>query len=294
MKPRFFLVFCAAGLVPIALGYGARPAASLDAIFGIAVDTTNLTHIMRAVMGLYFGMIVLWLWGAFSTSMQRPALVACAAFMLGLAGGRILSRTPPVWARSSSRWSSNHAGHHRLAHRHGANADAGVVAALGDDLRLTRRSGAVSRGVRIEEVGFTANRTTISCPVEIPAKMPPAWLERKIGPPCPCGSRRRSPAGQRRRRDALADLHPLTALIDIIARPDRYRAWRRSARRGPRARPGTHLDHRADRVLALAHAVQIVGPAQAAAASGRKNGLRSISAQSQRSRSISMLAHLHQ
>ncbi|HBG98484.1 MAG TPA: DUF4345 domain-containing protein [Rhodobacteraceae bacterium] len=97
MKPRFFLVFCAAGLVPIALGYGARPAASLDAIFGIAVDTTNLTHIMRAVMGLYFGMIVLWLWGAFSTSMQRPALVACAAFMLGLAGGRILSFVVDGW-----------------------------------------------------------------------------------------------------------------------------------------------------------------------------------------------------
>ena len=28
----------------------------------------------------------------------------------------------------------DHAGHHRLAHRHGADADAGVVAALGDDL----------------------------------------------------------------------------------------------------------------------------------------------------------------
>jgi len=27
-----------------------------------------------------------------------------------------------------------HAGHHRLAHRDGANADAGIVAALGDDL----------------------------------------------------------------------------------------------------------------------------------------------------------------
>ena len=29
-----------------------------------------------------------------------------------------------------------HAGHHRLAHRHGADADAGIVAALGDDLGL--------------------------------------------------------------------------------------------------------------------------------------------------------------
>lgn len=38
------------------------------------------------------------------------------------------------------------------------------------------------RGVRIEEVGFTAKRTTTSCPVEIPPRMPPAWLEEYSGP----------------------------------------------------------------------------------------------------------------
>jgi hypothetical protein len=91
MKTRIFLIFCAVGLVPIALGYGAKPSVTLDALFGINVDTTNLTHIMRAVMGLYIGMVVLWLWGAFSKSMEGPALVACAVFMLGLAAGRILS-----------------------------------------------------------------------------------------------------------------------------------------------------------------------------------------------------------
>lgn len=88
---RAFLIFCAVGLVPIALGYGAKPSASLDALFGINVDTTNLTHIMRAVMGLYFGMVVIWIWGAFYKEMTAPALVSCAVFMLGLAAGRILS-----------------------------------------------------------------------------------------------------------------------------------------------------------------------------------------------------------
>ncbi len=91
MKTRVLLIFCAVGLIPIALGYGAKPAVSLGALFDIAVDNTNLTHIMRAVMGLYFGMVVIWLWGAFSRSMAGPALVACAVFMLGLAAGRILS-----------------------------------------------------------------------------------------------------------------------------------------------------------------------------------------------------------
>ena len=91
VKIRAFLIFCAVGLVPIALGYGAIPSVTLDALFGIVVDTTNLTHIMRAVMGLYFGMVAFWLYGAFRSAMAGPALAACAVFMLGLAAGRILS-----------------------------------------------------------------------------------------------------------------------------------------------------------------------------------------------------------
>jgi hypothetical protein len=91
MKIRAFLIFCAVGLVPIALGYGAKPSVTLDALFGITVDTTNLTHIMRAVMGLYLGMVAFWLWGAFKRAMAGPALASCAVFMLGLAAGRILS-----------------------------------------------------------------------------------------------------------------------------------------------------------------------------------------------------------
>lgn len=91
MKIRAFLLLCAIGLAPIALSYGAVPSVSLEFLFGITVDSTNLTHILRAVMGLYFGMIVIWLWGAFSPSMAGPALVSCAVFMLGLAAGRTLS-----------------------------------------------------------------------------------------------------------------------------------------------------------------------------------------------------------
>jgi hypothetical protein len=91
MKTRAFLIFCAVGLVPIALGYGAMPSNSLDTLFNITVDSTNLTHIMRAVMGLYLGMVVIWVWGALKKQMTAPALVSCAVFMLGLAAGRILS-----------------------------------------------------------------------------------------------------------------------------------------------------------------------------------------------------------
>ena len=90
-RVRVFLIFCAVGLVPIALGYGARPSDSLDALFGITVDTVNLAHIMRAIMGLYLAMVVVWIWGALDQQLTTPALVSCAVFMLGLAAGRILS-----------------------------------------------------------------------------------------------------------------------------------------------------------------------------------------------------------
>ena len=91
MKIRAYLMFCAIGIVPIALGYGAMPSVSLDALFGITVDTTNLTHIMRAVMCLYLGMAALWAWGAFNQQMTATALVSAVVFMFGLAAGRILS-----------------------------------------------------------------------------------------------------------------------------------------------------------------------------------------------------------
>ena len=41
----------------------------------------------------------------------------------------------------------------------------------------------VRRGVRIDDVGLTAKRATMSWPEEIPPRMPPAWLEEKRGTP---------------------------------------------------------------------------------------------------------------
>jgi hypothetical protein len=88
---RVFLLICAIGLVPIALGYGVAPSVTMDRLFGIGVEGTNLTHVFRAVMGLYLGMVVIWVLGAFRSTLTRPALICCAVFMLGLAFGRALS-----------------------------------------------------------------------------------------------------------------------------------------------------------------------------------------------------------
>ncbi|MCP3978132.1 MAG: DUF4345 domain-containing protein [bacterium] len=55
------------------------------------VDGTDLPHIFRAIMGLYLGMIVLWVLGALRESLTSTALIANVVFMFGLAFGRVLS-----------------------------------------------------------------------------------------------------------------------------------------------------------------------------------------------------------
>lgn len=88
---RFYLLFSAAGLFVIALGYGIDPAAILPMALNVTVEGIDLTHIFRAVMGLYLAMIVLWILGAFRASLTKAAVIAEVTFMFGLAAGRALS-----------------------------------------------------------------------------------------------------------------------------------------------------------------------------------------------------------
>jgi hypothetical protein len=88
---RFYLLFSAAGLTLVALSYGVAPADVLPRLMDLKVEGTDLTHIFRAIMGLYLGMIALWLVGAFRRDFTRAAVISEVFFMLGLAGGRLLS-----------------------------------------------------------------------------------------------------------------------------------------------------------------------------------------------------------
>jgi hypothetical protein len=91
--PRFYLLFSAAGLSLVALSYGVAPSDVLPKLMDLKIEGTDLTHILRAVMGLYLGMIVLWVIGAFRLDFTRAAVISEIFFMLGLAGGRLLSIT---------------------------------------------------------------------------------------------------------------------------------------------------------------------------------------------------------
>jgi len=88
---KIVLAVAAIGLVPIALGYGFMPEKTLTPLYGFDVDNVNLKHIMRAVMGLYFGQVIIWFLGFSNPNLRRPAMYCMVIFMLGLAGGRIIS-----------------------------------------------------------------------------------------------------------------------------------------------------------------------------------------------------------
>jgi hypothetical protein len=88
---RFYLLFSAAGLTLVALSYGVAPADVLPRLMDLKVVGTDLTHIFRAIMGLYMGMIALWIVGSFQPDFTRAAVIAEVFFMLGLACGRVLS-----------------------------------------------------------------------------------------------------------------------------------------------------------------------------------------------------------
>ena len=88
---RFYLIFSAAGLIVVALSYGVAPAAVLPKMFNLAVEGTDLTHVFRAISGLYLAMIALWVFGAFRPNLTRSAVIAEVVFMFGLAFGRVVS-----------------------------------------------------------------------------------------------------------------------------------------------------------------------------------------------------------
>lgn len=88
---QVFLLIAAIGLFPIALSYGLMPQKSLRYLYDISVSDTNTIHIFRAVMSLYFSLILFWIIGVFKIQLRQAALYSLIVFMLGLAAGRILS-----------------------------------------------------------------------------------------------------------------------------------------------------------------------------------------------------------
>jgi Domain of unknown function (DUF4345) len=88
---RLFLLFVAAILVPPALSYGINPAAVLPKTMTIAVEGTDQTEMLRAVMGLYLGMTIFCAIAAFTPAWRHVAVIWAVFFLYSIASGRILS-----------------------------------------------------------------------------------------------------------------------------------------------------------------------------------------------------------
>ncbi|MBV7269090.1 DUF4345 domain-containing protein [Winogradskyella luteola] len=74
-------------VVPVAFVYGFNP----DSQFDIHSQTLDEQNFFKAIMGLYLGFSVVWLFGIFKINYLKLALVSNVVFMLGLALGRSLS-----------------------------------------------------------------------------------------------------------------------------------------------------------------------------------------------------------
>ncbi|MDH3638812.1 MAG: DUF4345 domain-containing protein [Gammaproteobacteria bacterium] len=94
---KAYLWISAVGLIPIALSYGVAPEQSLSYLFGFVVESPNEAHVFRGVMGLYLGMVVLWIIGAVRESFERTAILSEIFFMGGLAVGRTISVLVDGW-----------------------------------------------------------------------------------------------------------------------------------------------------------------------------------------------------
>jgi hypothetical protein len=113
----------AAILVPPALSYGINPAAVLPKTMTIAVEGTDQTEMLRAIMGHYLGMTTFCVIAAFTPAWRHIAVIWAVFFLYSIALGRILSLIVdgvPIrllllylaascsvarWGSSCSRWS---------------------------------------------------------------------------------------------------------------------------------------------------------------------------------------------
>ncbi len=84
---KIHLIISVLIVVPVAFVYGFNPSSEFD----IHLNTVDEHNFFKAIMGLYFGISILWILGVFKVNYLKLALVTNLIFMLGLGFGRLLS-----------------------------------------------------------------------------------------------------------------------------------------------------------------------------------------------------------
>jgi hypothetical protein len=91
LKQNLHLLLSSIIVVAAALIYGLSPSTILPQLFDFQVETTDLSNIFRAIMGLYLAFASFWIVGILTHNLWKAATLSQILFMSGLAFGRILS-----------------------------------------------------------------------------------------------------------------------------------------------------------------------------------------------------------
>ena len=81
------------GIIVIIAGlvYGGHPTYLMPLLLDYQVEALELKNMLRAVMGIYMGIGVFWLMGAYKTKLWYGATVSNVLFMGGISFGRLVS-----------------------------------------------------------------------------------------------------------------------------------------------------------------------------------------------------------
>jgi len=85
------LIVTSLTVIGVGLTYGIYPNKISPCFFDFKVESIDLNHVFRAIMGLYLGLAIYWIIGIFKPEHWKNATITSAIFMGGLAFGRIIS-----------------------------------------------------------------------------------------------------------------------------------------------------------------------------------------------------------
>ena len=88
---KYFLILSSFTIFVVGSLYGVSPHWFARTFLGVSQLDLNLAHILRAMMSLYLGFALFWLFAAFSDEYRNAALLTVVLFPAGLVIGRILS-----------------------------------------------------------------------------------------------------------------------------------------------------------------------------------------------------------
>jgi hypothetical protein len=86
-----YLILAFVVVSSIGMLYGVSPHRFARSFLGVVDLDQNLAHILRAIMGLYLGLGLFWLFAASSSKLRNTAGLTTLIFSVGLVSGRLIS-----------------------------------------------------------------------------------------------------------------------------------------------------------------------------------------------------------